>query len=294
MFYKKRYSHGLTKFVNDATLKRIQMFILRNIISLVSALWVATNLLINCLLVLPVSIISLLAPLPIISRATNWIVDRIYRNAVWLDSFWMQDVVGIELEIKGQPNTDMAPVVICNHQSWFDIPLVQEVITGEGPIIRFLIKREIAWIPIIGWICLILNFPRLHRSGDRNAKASDFSIIQKESKSHGNGTGALLVFPEGTRFTEGKKKTQNAPYKNLLKPKAGGLKMIQKHAAADTTLVDITIDYHQQDVNIWKCLHGNPKKITITLEHFKLSEITDIKTWLNDRWTEKDALFSRR
>lgn len=269
------------------------MFILKNIVSLISALWVAINLLFNCLLVLPVSIISLLIPLPIVSRTANYIVDRIYRNAVWLDSFWMQDVVGIELVIKGEPNKDKSPVVICNHQSWFDIPLVQEVITGKGPIIRFLIKREIAWIPIIGWICLLLNFPRLHRSGNRNAKASDFSIIQKESKNHGNGTGALLIFPEGTRFTGDKKKTQNAPYKNLLKPKAGGLKMIQKHAAPDSTLIDITIDYHQKDVNIWKCLHGNPKKITITLEHFKLSDIVDVKAWLNNRWMVKDGLLSK-
>ncbi|MFT6046248.1 MAG: 1-acyl-sn-glycerol-3-phosphate acyltransferase, partial [Arenicella sp.] len=105
---------------------------------------------ISFLLVLPVSIISLLLPLPIIARVANYIVAKIYRNAVRMDSFWMQDVVGIRLIVKGARNKDKTPVVICNHQSWFDIPLVQEVITGKGPIVRFLIKQEIVWIPIIG------------------------------------------------------------------------------------------------------------------------------------------------
>lgn len=268
------------------------MFILKNIISLVSALWVAINLLLSCILVLPVSIINLLVPTPIVTRAAYVIIDRVYRNAVWLDSFWMKDVVGINLIIKGEANTDQAPVIICNHQSWFDIPLVQDVITGNGPIIRFLIKREIAWVPIIGWICLILNFPRLHRNKNRDTKVSDFSIIRKESKNHANGTGALLIFPEGTRFTDGKRKIQNAPYKNLLKPRAGGLRMIQKHAGSDTTLIDITIDYHRKGTNIWNCLHGDPKKISITLDYFKLSEIRDVELWLNKRWAQKDSLFS--
>ena len=268
------------------------MFILKNIISLTSALWVAINLLVGFSFLLPVSIISLLVPLPIISRATYYIVDKIYRNAVRLDSLWMQDVVGIQLIVKGERNRDKTPVVICNHQSWFDIPLVQEVITGKGPIVRFLIKREIVWVPIIGWICLALNFPRLQRKKKSDSRVSDFSIIQKESKTHGDGAGALLIFPEGTRFTEHKKTIQNAPYQHLLRPKAGGLKMIQQHADPDTSLVDITIDYHQKGVHIWNCLHGDPRKITITIEHFKLSEISDVENWLNNRWLQKDKLFS--
>lgn len=268
------------------------MFILKNIISLTSALWVAINLLVGFSFLLPVSIISLLVPLPIISRATYYIVDKIYRNAVRLDSLWMQDVVGIQLIVKGERNSDKTPVVICNHQSWFDIPLVQEVITGKGPIVRFLIKREIVWVPIIGWICLALNFPRLQRKKRSDSRVSDFSIIQKESKTHGDGAGALLIFPEGTRFTEHKRTIQNAPYQHLLRPKAGGLKMIQQHADPDTSLVDITIDYHQKGVHIWNCLHGDPRKITITIEYFKLSEISDVESWLNNRWLQKDKLFS--
>lgn len=240
---------------------------------------------------IPVSIIGLLVPLPAVSQACFFIVDHIYRFAVKVDTFWMRHVVGIELIIKGEANAHQNPVVICNHQSWFDIPLIQEVITSNGPIVKFLLKRELVWVPIIGWICLALNFPRLRRGKNKGTGKNDFSIIQKASENHRNESGALLIFPEGTRFTEQKKHTQKAPYQHLLKPKSGGLKMIQQYAAPDTPLVDITIDYHQKNVRIWNCLHGDPRKITITLEHYRLAEIEDIEAWLNSRWGEKDGLF---
>jgi len=261
-------------------------------LSLISTLWVTINLVVGVCLLVPVSIVSWLIPIPVVSRTCFYVVDHLYRSAVKVDSFWMKRVVGIDLVIKGEANNHKCPVVICNHQSWFDIPLLQEVITGNGPIIKFLIKRELVWIPIIGWICLALDFPRLQRGKNASTGESDFSIIRKASKNHGSESGALLIFPEGTRFTEQKKIAQNAPYQHLLKPRSGGLEMIQKHAAPNTPLIDITIDYHQKDVHIWNCLHGAPKKITITLEHFKLADIEDVGGWLNARWAIKDSLFS--
>ena len=116
---------------------------MKNIISFSSAMWVTTNLLLSFALLLPISIISWLIPLPAVTRCCNFIADHIYRIAVKIDTFWIQQVLGIKLVIKGKANTQQTPVVICNHQSWFDIPLVQHVITGNGPIIKFLVKFAI-------------------------------------------------------------------------------------------------------------------------------------------------------
>jgi 1-acyl-sn-glycerol-3-phosphate acyltransferase len=265
---------------------------MKNFISFSSALWVTSNLLLGFALLLPISIISWLIPLSAVSRGCTFMADHIYRTAVKLDTFWMQRVLGIELVIKGKTNIHQTPVVVCNHQSWFDIPLLQQVITGNGPIVKFLVKREIVWIPIIGWICVVLNFPRVRRDKKNSSGESDFSIIRKASKEHGNESGALLIFPEGTRFTETKRANQKVPYQHLLKPKTGGLKMIKQFTNTDTSLIDITIDYHQKEVHIWKCLRADPAKITITLKHYNLAEIDDIGMWLNNRWLEKDRLLS--
>lgn len=271
----------------------MRVFIVNNLVSLSSAIWVMLNLLIGFALLLPISIISWLVPVPVVSRCCFAIVDRIYRTAVWVDSFWMQKVVGIELIVEGQPNTSQSPIVICNHQSWFDIPLVQEIITGNGPVVKFLLKQEIIWVPIIGWICLALNFPRLQRNKNSNSRENDFSIIQQVSKNHRSESGALLIFPEGTRFSEVKRINQNAPYKHLLKPKAGGLKIIQRHVKLGSSLVDITINYQQKNVSIWNCLHGNPKQIVVTLRHYLVDDIDSVEQWLNNCWLEKDQILSQ-
>ncbi len=250
------------------------------------------NLLIGLCVLFPLAVINLLLPFTSVSRACFLIVDHLYRWCVRVDSFWMQRVVGIELIVIGEPNSHAAPVVICNHQSWFDIPLVQDVISRRGPMLKFLVKQELVWVPIIGWICLVLNFPRLNRSKKGGAQKADFSIIEKTTKAHGK-QGALLIFPEGTRFTRDKHESQQSPYQNLLKPRAGGLRVIKTNTDPTTPLVDITIDYGVEKPNIWRCLHGNPRRIRITVEHFTLAELDNVEDWLNQRWHEKDAVFKQ-
>ncbi|MGB5326461.1 MAG: 1-acyl-sn-glycerol-3-phosphate acyltransferase [Pseudomonadales bacterium] len=211
-----------------------------------------------------------------------------------VNSFWMKKVVGIKLVVKGEPGTHANPVVICNHQSWFDIPIIQDVITGTGPMVKFLIKRELVWVPIIGWICQVMGFPKLGRSKRSDTRKDDIAAVQTISMGHEDEAGALLIFPEGTRFSEEKKTRQQSPYQHLLKPRSGGLKIIKHHVSQATTLVDQTIDYHKTGVRIWECLHGDPGLITVTIAHYELAEINDLDAWLNNRWAEKDRGFTVR
>ena len=78
------------------------MPLLKNIISLTSTLWVVLNLLCGVAILIPVSILNWLIPLPLVSRGCFFLVDAIYRTAVKVDSFWMLKVIGIELSIKGE------------------------------------------------------------------------------------------------------------------------------------------------------------------------------------------------
>lgn len=247
------------------------------------------NLLLGLCVLVPISIINLLLPFYPIFGVCSHIVKHLYRWCVCVDSFWMRRVVGIELLVEGESNLHAAPIVICNHQSWFDIPLIQDVISRRGPMVKFLVKEELVWVPIIGWICLALNFPRLKRSNKREDRKADFSIIEKTTKSRGK-EGALLIFPEGTRFTKEKHAKQQSPYKHLLKPKAGGLRVIKNNSDPETPLIDITIDYGDVRPNIWRCLHGNPSRIRVNVEYFTLAELDDLESWINNRWHQKDLI----
>ncbi|MFZ9129700.1 MAG: 1-acyl-sn-glycerol-3-phosphate acyltransferase, partial [Pseudomonadales bacterium] len=115
----------------------ILMPLARQSLSVLSALWVIGNLtfwLSLLLLSFPISIMLRLV------RQSVWLerwIQWIYQSAVKIDRFWMLKVVGIRFEIEGTlPNTTRA-IVIANHQSWFDIPIVQEIISASGPRLTF-------------------------------------------------------------------------------------------------------------------------------------------------------------
>lgn len=271
----------------------------RHLLAGASLLWVCANLLIALSLLLSIAIIRMLLAVRPIQNFCDYLIEGLYRWAVAVDTFWIKHIIGIELEVIGELSTHPAPVVICNHHNAFDIPIVQEIISGKGPLLKFLIKKELVWMPIFGWVCFLLDFPRLNRNKKKNGRAKDYATVKAATEQHGierrKHSGALLIFPEGTRYTPAKAKRQGSAYRHLMNPKSGGLSIIQQYAAPGTPLIDITIDYGQghlarAEVSLWSCLYGVPEKITVHVSHYELSDITDIQSWLNERWQQKDKL----
>ncbi|MBT8139085.1 MAG: 1-acyl-sn-glycerol-3-phosphate acyltransferase [Gammaproteobacteria bacterium] len=262
---------------------------MKHFISLASFLWVSINLSFGLLCLLPVTIASYLLPFPKTKRFFYARAENIYRAAVRANSFWMKSAVGIELIVKGNAAVPENSIIVCNHQSWFDIPIIQEVVSSNGPIVKFLVKRELLWVPVIGWICLALDMPSLGRSKTKDTKQQDLKEVRRVTRQQQSKPGALLVFPEGTRFSETKKQNLQSPFQKLLRPKAGGLATMLAHSGPDVALVDITINYHKQGVSIWNCLHGDPEKITVVIEQLRPPTKSEAGDWLAERWAIKDA-----
>ncbi len=270
----------------------MQKFI-RQAISLVSALWVVANLSFWLIPLLTVSLLKILLPIPLVTKFCQRVLEFIYRSAVLVDSFWMTRVIGIRINIIGQLPDHPSPIVVSNHQSWFDIPIIQHTVTSQGPILKFLIKRQLVWVPIIGWICYALNFPRLNRGQGDNARQKDFAAIKSASDTLSTERGALLIFAEGTRFTAAKHQAQASPYQHLLKPKPGGLKIALESAPADTPVVALSVVYRNQVTHFWRCLHGACPTIDVVINNYTVADVTDARTWLEARWREKDQLIGR-
>ena len=262
-------------------------FLAKQFLSVLSSIWFLSNLLIWLTTLLVLTPFKLVPHKSFQSRCVNPLAEHIYRAAVRVNSFWMKRIVGIRLEIIGSPNRHNNPIVVCNHQSWFDIPLIQELITAQGPIVRFLVKRELVWVPIIGWICLVLNFPRLRRSGSKADRAQDYKAISRAVQSASGSPGALLIFAEGTRFTLSKQINQASPYPNLLRPKVGGFRILLDNAPPDQPVLDVSIAYVSGDNHFWHCLHGSTPVIKIKVDAYRAGDITDIEAWLAARWSEK-------
>ena len=256
-------------------------------LSTLSATWVITNLLVwLSLLILTLPALLLLKPLGREQVLEPWI-RWVYRSAVRIDSIWMLRVVRIKLEVKGEIPSHPSPIVIVNHQSWFDIPIVQEIISARGPRLTFLVKRSLVWVPVIGWICMLLGFPRLRRTGLLEDRALDLNAVSQAAKQGVAARHALLIFAEGTRFTPKKRSDQDSPFDHLLRPRVGGFAAACQNFPEGTPIIDLSI-YYDGSSHFWRCLGGATKVIRVNVSTHSLDQMMSADAFLNERWRTKD------
>ena len=256
-------------------------------LSTLSATWVITNLLVwLSLLILALPALLVLKPLGREQVLEPWI-RWVYRSAVQIDSIWMLRVVRIQLEVKGEIPSHPSPIVIVNHQSWFDIPIVQEIISARGPRLTFLVKRSLVWVPVIGWICMLLGFPRLRRTGLLEDRALDLNAVSQAAKQGVAARHALLIFAEGTRFTPKKRSDQDSPFDHLLRPRVGGFAAACQNFPEGTPIIDLSI-YYDGSSHFWRCLGGATKVIRVNVSTHSLDQMMSADTFLNERWRTKD------
>jgi 1-acyl-sn-glycerol-3-phosphate acyltransferase len=242
----------------------------------------------------PLTLVAMLQlVLPPFRPLGHRLLTRIYRAAVWFNTFWIKYILGIKINMKGDPTPGgdvQHLVVVSNHRSWFDILIIQHIITGlGGPMLKFLIKRQLIYLPVVGWLCFALNFPRLNRGQDRAGRAQDFQSIQQAAKTMLELPGALMNFAEGTRFSPHKKQVRGSSYDYLLNPKAGGLRIILGSMGV-IDMVDITLVYPNDTVTFWQILGGALRTIDVHLHNTSSADIDDASTWLAQRWRAKDEL----
>ena len=110
-----------------------------------------------------------------------------------------------------------------------------------------------------------------------------------------------MNFVEGTRFSPIKNKSQNIPFKNLLRPKAGGVTyVLEAMGEYLNSIIDVTIVYPDKIPSFWDYISGRVKKVIIDFEVIPLNSLMpanyandeefkkQIYQWLNDLWTKKD------
>ncbi|SCY80502.1 acyltransferase [Desulfoluna spongiiphila] len=232
--------------------------------------------------------------------ATTWIDVNTFN--MWL----MQD---FELEVTGAEGIekDMWYLVISNHQSWVDILILQRVLNRKIPFLKFFLKKELIWVPIMGLAWWAMDFPFMKRYSkdflkkNPHLKGKDIEVTRKACEKYKTIPVSIVNFVEGTRFTPGKHSRQNSPFTHLLKPKAGGVAFVLgSMGELMTGIVNVTIVYPNGTKSFWEYLCG---KIDAVKVHVELMEVTDdiigsyendpdfrahFQTWINGVWEEKD------
>jgi 1-acyl-sn-glycerol-3-phosphate acyltransferase len=157
------------------------MRLIRNILAFLVAC------LLILLLFLPVMVVSgLLGRRAFIYSSARLVIKTILR------------ILGVKAVVRGLDSAAFAasPVIICNHLSNLDGPLLVSILPVDP---RVLIKAEARKIPLVGWIMKLADFVFVDRSSAlRRQEALNEAIAKIRGKHY-----SFLVFPEGTRSKNG-------------------------------------------------------------------------------------------
>lgn len=240
------------------------------------------------------------------SLGKNWVAtnDRILDRM--LATEW--DVSGAE-----GLHADGHYLIISNHISWIDIIALFRVFHRKSAFIRFFMKHELIWVPILGQACDALDFPFMKRySADYleqhpEKRGEDLATARRACQRYLHVPVTVLNFIEGTRFTREKQENQGSPYRHLLRPRIGGLSFALASLGDQLdAMYDVTIAYPGHDSTFWQLVTNRIPRIVVRARRIELPpEFTSeaitrpgpererFKAWIERLWREKDDLLGQ-
>lgn len=108
----------------------------------------------------------------------------------------LRTVAGIDCEIRGREKIPKGPIIVAaKHQSaWETFALLPLI---DNPV--FILKRELQWIPIFGWLTIKGRMVPVRRGGGAQTLAAMIERARIELADNRQ----LIIFPEGTRRPAG-------------------------------------------------------------------------------------------
>jgi 1-acyl-sn-glycerol-3-phosphate acyltransferase len=197
-------------------------------------------------------------------------------------------------------------LVAANHQSWVDILVLQKIFAGRVPMLKFFLKRQLIYVPIIGLAWWALDFPFMARKGGMSS-AKDLERARQACEKFRLVPTSVINFLEGTRFTAHKHEAQRSPYRHLLKPRSGGIAMALSTLGEHChRLLDVTIVYPHGAPKFWHLLSGRVDDVIVRVQQREIpAELVSgdyasdsqfrarMQEWVNALWAEKDELIEQ-
>eukprot|EP00163_Fabomonas_tropica_P004232 TRINITY_DN13739_c0_g2_i1.p6 TRINITY_DN13739_c0_g2~~TRINITY_DN13739_c0_g2_i1.p6 ORF type:complete len:302 (-),score=24.41 TRINITY_DN13739_c0_g2_i1:5634-6539(-) len=272
-------------------------------------------ILLNTLILIPVllllAVLKLIIPFTAVRKCCTVALNGIAWIWIGFNNLLMTLLHRVEWDVRGAETLDSRHwyFVTCNHQGWADIPAIQYVLNSRIPLLKFFLKKELIWVPLLGVAWWALDFPFMHRHTKEQIarkpelKGKDIAATQAACEKFRYTPVTVFNFMEGTRFTPAKHKNQRSPYKHLLKPRAGGTAFVLQ-AMGDMihTMLDVTIVYPKGSAGIWDYLCGRIDRIIIDIRTREIpprflgmdyesnrETRVDFQRWVSELWAEKDA-----
>lgn len=264
--------------------------------------------------ILLLGLLKLLLPLrPVrsrLSKALVWCAE----NWVRVNSLLLDGLLSIRWQIDGTEDLkrDEWYLVASNHQSWVDIPVLQYVFRNRIPFLKFFIKQQLIWVPMMGFAWWALDMPFMKRysraqlEARPELKGRDLAATRKACEKFRQQPTSVINFLEGTRFTEEKHAARGSEFEYLLPPRAGGIAFaISVLGEKFHSLLDVTIFYPDVKPSFWTLLSGRVRRIVVHVNKIEIpaemmagNYLDDpehrerFQQWINDIWTSKDQRIS--
>ncbi|MCB0404329.1 MAG: acyltransferase [Bdellovibrionales bacterium] len=217
-----------------------------------------------------------------------------------------------DIQVDAELSPDESYLLLANHQSWVDIVVLERVFNRRIPFIRFFIKKQLFWVPFLGPSWWALDFPFMSRHSEEYLKkhperrGQDLVTARKRCERFRLMPTSVLIFAEGTRFREEKRKRLSSPFAHLLPPKAGGVSTVMEVMGDQfARVLDVTIVYPQGETSFFALFSGRLKRVVVRVRTLELprglvpgearsdDSYDKIKQWVRAAWGEKDKLIGR-
>jgi 1-acyl-sn-glycerol-3-phosphate acyltransferase len=258
-------------------------------------------------------ILKFLLPVPVLRKIFNGAITFVCNTwNSWNNHIidWTQNIVW---DVRGHENLkkDDSYLVLSNHQTWNDILVLEKIFINKIPFLKFFIKQELIWIPVLGFSWWALDYPFMKRYSKEfleknpHLRGKDLEATRAACEKFRETSVSVMNFVEGTRFTRAKHQKQGSPYRHLLRPKAGGTALVLDALGNQLqTILDVTIYYPQGAKTLWQFFCGEVESVIVRIEKIPVTDAVlgdyfndpafkaRFQEWINTLWARKDATLS--
>ncbi len=276
---------------------------------------IALNTMLHSIPLLLLAMVKLLVPIAAFRNFISRLLVLIAESWIAVNSWLMSGLGRVDMQVEGLEGLRHAGwyLVICNHQSWVDIPVLQRVFNRRIPFLKFFLKSQLIWVPVLGLAWWALDFPFMKRYSKEELasrpelRGKDIEATRKACEKYRHLPVSVMNFVEGTRFTEAKHDRQGSPYAHLLLPRAGGIAFVlDAMGGMIDAIVDVTLIYPCGRPGVLDLLAGRVRRVEVKINAFPVPAQllhgdyendpefrSRFQAWLNERWAEKDAMLAR-
>ena len=244
------------------------------------------------------ALLKLLLPVAAVRRALT-------RGLMWVAENWIavnalalrgSGSAGWRAEGAGSLDRNGWYLVLANHQSWVDILVLQVALNRRIPLLKFFIKQQLFWFPLLGLGFWALDMPFMKRHSPSylarhpEKKGADLEATRKACEKFRHTPTSVINFIEGTRFSEGKRVSRQSPYRHLLPPRAGGIAVaMSAMGEVFDAILDVTIVYADGPPKFWDTICGERIDVTLDIRVLPLDPAIAAGDYQNDRQFRRDV-----